>query len=766
MFSKFSEKAQKVLLVAKDEMIKLKHPYVGSEHLILAILSDESSAITKKLNKFNLNYDNFKNQLIKIIGIGKNSNNWFLYTPLLKRIIENSIFDSKEQNEKYVTVERLFLSLLEEGDGVGIRILISMNISIEDIYNSFNYKFNTKKNKKDRKLIVDEYSVNFNKKALADEIDPVVCRDKEVDRIIEILSRRCKNNPLLVGEAGVGKTAIVEELARRIVNKEVPKFLQNKTILSISVSAMVAGTKYRGEFEERINKILKEVESDGNIILFIDEIHTIVGAGGAEGAIDASNILKPSLARGKIKIIGATTNVEYHSSIEKDKALDRRFQKVNILEPDNKSTKKILVSLRDIYSSYHHVKVSDDILNYIIKLTDNYMTNQNNPDKSIDVLDEVCAKASLITSSTDKKIKEYSKQLVELKKEKNIAVIDGDFEKANECRKQEHKIETKLNKYNLTNNVEEDIVITKKMVEEVVEQKTKIPIYENNSISQFNTQSIEKQLLKKIIGQDEIVKDLCKYTKLIKSGFSKNRPYSFLLMGQTGVGKTMLVKEYAKLLYGRESFIRIDMSEYKEEHTISKIIGSPPGYIGYQDDNYVLEKVRNNPYSIILLDEIEKANPSVLKLFLQVLDEGFMHDASSRKIDFRHTIIFMTSNLGKNDINIGFSENKNSVEMKNFFSIEFLNRIDKIYEFNKLDRDNVKKIVLSKLKNLKEKYREKNIEIILSKDIVNKIIDKSNFEEYGARKIDKIIEDVITIYILDMLTSGNNKINLKELREV
>ena len=587
MFSKFSEKAQKVLLVAKDEMIKLKHPYVGSEHLILAILSDESSAITKKLNKFNLNYDNFKNQLIKIIGIGKNSNNWFLYTPLLKRIIENSIFDSKEQNEKYVTVERLFLSLLEEGDGVGIRILISMNISIEDIYNSFNYKFNTKKNKKDRKLIVDEYSVNFNKKALADEIDPVVCRDKEVDRIIEILSRRCKNNPLLVGEAGVGKTAIVEELARRIVNKEVPKFLQNKTILSISVSAMVAGTKYRGEFEERINKILKEVESDGNIILFIDEIHTIVGAGGAEGAIDASNILKPSLARGKIKIIGATTNVEYHSSIEKDKALDRRFQKVNILEPDNKSTKKILVSLRDIYSSYHHVKVSDDILNYIIKLTDNYMTNQNNPDKSIDVLDEVCAKASLITSSTDKKIKEYSKQLVELKKEKNIAVIDGDFEKANECRKQEHKIETKLNKYNLTNNVEEDIVITKKMVEEVVEQKTKIPIYENNSISQFNTQSIEKQLLKKIIGQDEIVKDLCKYTKLIKSGFSKNRPYSFLLMGQTGVGKTMLVKEYAKLLYGRESFIRIDMSEYKEEHTISKIIGSPPGYVGYQDDNYV-----------------------------------------------------------------------------------------------------------------------------------------------------------------------------------
>lgn len=766
MFSKFSEKAQKVLLVAKDEMIKLKHPYVGSEHLILAILSDESLAITKKLNKFNLNYDNFKNQLIKIIGIGKNSNNWFLYTPLLKRIIENSIFDSKEQNEKYVTVERLFLSLLEEGDGVGIRILISMNISIEDIYNSFNYKFNTKKNKKDKKLIVDEYSVNFNKKALADEIDPVVCRDKEVDRIIEILSRRCKNNPLLVGEAGVGKTAIVEELARRIVNKEVPKFLQNKTILSISISAMVAGTKYRGEFEERINKILKEVESDGNIILFIDEIHTIVGAGGAEGAIDASNILKPSLARGKIKIIGATTNAEYHSSIEKDKALDRRFQKVNILEPDNKSTKKILVSLRDIYSSYHHVKVSDDILNYIIKLTDNYMTNQNNPDKSIDVLDEVCAKASLITSSTGKKIKEYSKQLVELKKEKNIAVIDGDFEKANECRKQEHKIETRLNKYNLTNNVEEDIVITKRMVEEVVEQKTKIPIYEINSISQFNTQSIEKQLLKKIIGQEEIVKDLCKYTKLIKSGFSKNRPYSFLLMGQTGVGKTMLVKEYAKLLYGRESFIRIDMSEYKEEHTISKIIGSPPGYVGYQDDNYVLEKVRNNPYSIILLDEIEKANPSVLKLFLQVLDEGFMHDASSRKIDFRHTIIFMTSNLGKNDINIGFSENKNSVEMKNFFSIEFLNRIDKIYEFNKLNRDNVKKIVSSKLKNLKEKYREKNIEIILSKDIVNKIIDKSNFEEYGARKIDKIIEDVITIYILDMITSGNNKINLKELREV
>lgn len=419
MFSKFSEEAQKALLLAKDEMVQLKHPYVGSEHLFLAILSNKKQFITNKLKNFDITYENFRNEIIRVVGIGSKSNSWFLYTPLLKKIIENAIFDTKEKGIKEVGVEQLFLSMLEEGDGVAIRILIGMGIDIDSLYSEFNNKLLVKKNKKEKRLIVNEFSVNFNKKAMSKALDPVVCRDKEVNRIIEILSRRCKNNPLLIGEAGVGKTAIVEEIARRIVNGDVPKFLQNKKILSISIASLVAGTKYRGEFEERINKILKEVESDGNIILFIDEIHTIVGAGGAEGAIDASNILKPSLARGQIRIIGATTTGEYKQSIEKDKALDRRFQKVEVMEPTCDSTLEILRSLLPIYSDYHHVNISDEVLSYIVELANRYICNQKNPDKSIDILDEVCAKASLNVGKVEREVKDLNRKLKDIIKNKN-----------------------------------------------------------------------------------------------------------------------------------------------------------------------------------------------------------------------------------------------------------------------------------------------------------------------------------------------------------
>ena len=535
MFSKFSEDAQKSLIVAKNEMTKLKHPYVGSEHLILAILSNDKLSITKKLNNLDITYKKFRDELVSIVGIGKNSNNWFLYTPLLKRIIENAIYDSKEHGDKKVSVERLFVSLLEEGDGVGIRILISMGVDIDSLYNAFNNKLLVKKNKKDKKLMVNDFAVNFNKKVIADEIDPVVCRDNEVKRLIEILSRRCKNNPLLIGEAGVGKTAIVEELARRIVNGAVPKFLQDKIILSISISSMVAGTKYRGEFEERINKILKEVESEGNIILFIDEIHTIVGAGGAEGAIDASNILKPSLARGKIRIIGATTNTEYHTSIERDKALDRRFQKICVMEPDDDNTMKILKSLKPIYSNYHNVSIDDDILSYIIEMTNKYIIKGNNPDKSIDILDEVCAKASLLLTAHEKKIDKYSKQLKEIIKNKNNAVIEGNFKMAATYKTEQEKLENKLYKYNHNNDKKDAVVITKKMVDDIVEAKTKIPINKLNNNTLKFIERLQRQLIDKVAGQDDIIKELCKYTKLIKSGFSRNKPYSFMFLGSTGV---------------------------------------------------------------------------------------------------------------------------------------------------------------------------------------------------------------------------------------
>lgn len=761
MFSKFSEEAQKSLLLAKNEMMKLNHPYVGSEHLLLAILSTNNS-VSRSLKKYNITYDMFYNEVLRIMGKGSKQTSWYLYTPLLKRIIENASLDTREKKEKEVTLEQLFLSLLEEGDGVAIRLLIGMNIDIDLIYEQFSTKYLVKKVKKDSNLLINEFSVNFNKRVTNGEIDPVIGRDEEVERLIEILSRRTKNNPLLVGEAGVGKTAIVEELARRIVEGKVPKFLYNKKILSVSISSLVSGTKYRGEFEERINKILKEVEANQNIILFIDEMHTIVGAGGAEGAIDASNILKPSLARGKIRIIGATTNDEYKKFIEKDRALDRRFQKVFIMEPDNTKTKNMLVSLKPIYESFHGVKISDDIINYIVEQSDKYIKNRKNPDKAIDILDEVCVKAAIKNSCGEIELYEKNNEIKKIVKEKNNAVQKGDFVKANKLREKQNILETEINKSMETNNKKQkSITITKSMVNKVIELKTLIPIYEINKNNKLVIKKLDKELKESIMGQDEVIKDVLKYTKKIQLGFRKNRPYSFLFVGPTGVGKTMFVKKYAEILYGKENFIRLDMSEYKEEYSISKLLGSAPGYVGYDDNMSILEKVRNNPNSIILLDEIEKASPSVLKLFLQILDEGVIRDSRGRDIYFENSIIFMTSNLGCNKGNLGFNDiNTINSSLKDFLSVEFLNRIDKVCIFNRLSRKIIEDIINKKLVLLKKQYKEKGYNVKISEEMVNTILDKSNFNEYGARKIDKLIEEEIESKIIDEIVENKRVINV------
>ena len=516
MFSKFSEEAQKSLLLAREEMIKLMHPYIGSEHLLLAILSNKNLPITKMLSKYNINYENFYNEIIKIMGKGTKVSSWFLYTPLLKRIIENATFDSKERKEKEVTIEQLFLSLLEEGEGVAIRLLVGMNINIDALYDDFSNKYIVKKSKKEKKLIINDFAVNFNKRVVVDEIDPVSGRDEEVNRVIEILSRRTKNNPLLIGEAGVGKTAIVEELSRRIVNGDVPKFLQNKKILSVSIASLVSGTKYRGEFEERINKIIKEVEEDGNIILFIDEVHTIVGAGGAEGAIDASNILKPSLARGKIKIIGATTNEEYHEYIERDKALDRRFQKINVLEPDVEKTKKMLMNLKPLYESFHNVVIPEEVIDYIIELSNRYIQNMRNPDKSIDIMDEVCVKASLESKNKDDKTLELNNKVKKIIQEKNKAVQEQDFEEASRLKDEQYKLENELSNMIVKKSVKKPLpVITKKQVAKIIELKTKIPIYEVNNDTKALLKKLNKNLKEKILGQDEIINSICAYTRNI-----------------------------------------------------------------------------------------------------------------------------------------------------------------------------------------------------------------------------------------------------------
>jgi len=767
MFSKFSEEAQSILMLAKKEMSKLKHPYVGSEHLFLAILLNEELEITKKLNSYNIFYNKFKEELIKVVGIGKEANTWFLYTPLLKRIIESAMIESKENKNKEVTVEQLFLSMLEEGEGVAIRILMGMSVDIDVLYNEFSKKFVHKKGKSNKKLLIEDLAVNLNKKVYLGEYDPVIEREEEVSRLIEILCRRTKNNPLLIGDAGVGKTAIVEEFVRKVVEGKVPSILKNKRVFSIAMASLVAGTKYRGEFEERINKILQEVENSEDIILFIDEIHTLIGAGGAEGAIDASNILKPSLARGKIKLIGATTKDEYAEFMEKDKALDRRFQKITIAEVDNEKTKKILERLRPIYESYHGAVINDENLDLIIRLTNKYIGDRRQPDKAIDILDEVCVKASLERTMDDKKYDELQDRLGVIKKEKNKAIVNQEFEKASELKKIQRELERKVTKLTMKKMSKKvPRVITKKMIADIVYLKTKIPIYEINSNYNKNILNLEKILNRKIVGQEEAIKNIVNYTKRLKLGFTPGKPHSFLLVGDTGIGKTLLVKEYASNLLDKDHFIRLDMSEYKEDHTISKIIGSPPGYIGYSDHNSLTDTIKFHPHSIILLDEIERASSKVLKLFLQILDEGKIKNSKGSVIDFSNTTIFMTSNIGMDRKNLGYNQNNSSKrdrELIDSFGKEFMNRIDDTIFMNKLTEENIRDIIKVKLKELKEKYKEREVMITFDGRLEDIVLKKCNYNEYGARKIDKVISNTIEEFIINELLKDKKEINLKKL---
>ena len=767
MFSKFSEEAQQILVLAKKEMNKLKHPYVGSEHLLLALLSQEDLEVTERLKKYKITYQNFKQELIKAVGIGTSANTWFLYTPLLKRIIEATMLESRENKEKEINVEQLFLSLLEEGEGVAIRILMGMNIDIDALYHEFSKKMIHKKAKSKKKLLLEELAVNLNKKVSSGEFDPVIEREEEVNRLIEILCRRTKNNPLLIGDAGVGKTAIVEELVRKIVQKKVPDTLKNKRVFSIAMATLVAGTKYRGEFEERMNQILLEIENSEDIIIFVDEIHTLIGAGGADGAIDASNILKPALARGKIRLIGATTTDEYAEFMEHDKALDRRFQRVMVEEVNNTKTKKILKGLVPIYESFHGTVIKDEYLDLIIKLTNKYMSDRKQPDKAIDILDEACVKASLEKTTLDKKGEELRDKLIEVKDKKNQVIIIQDFETASKLKNIERELESKLNKLMLKKMDEiKPKEITKKMIADIVYLKTKIPIYEVSNNYDAKILNLEKKLNEKIIGQEEAVKVISNYTKRLKLGFSPDKPHSFLLVGDTGIGKTLLVKEYAKMILDKDHFLRLDMSEYKEDHTISKIIGSPPGYVGYKDNNSLTDLVKFQPHSIILLDEIEKASPKVLKLFLQVLDDGKIKNSKGVVINFSNTTIFMTSNIGMDKESIGYEQikaKKQERELIDSFGREFINRVDDIVNMKKLDSKSIQKIIKTKLQELKEKYLERGVTIQFDQKLNQLILEKSKYKEYGARKIDKIMNNFIEEYIIDGLLEDKKEIDLRRL---
>ncbi|MEG0826358.1 MAG: ATP-dependent Clp protease ATP-binding subunit [Bacilli bacterium] len=767
MFGNFTEEARKTLVLAKKEMYELKHPYVGSEHLLLALLK-EKNTVSDKLKQYKLDYNIFKNELIKVVGIGKKESTWFLYTPLLKRVIENSIIDSKENNQGEVTPNHLFASLLEEGEGVALRIMLGMNVDLDELYNDFSSKLIVIKNKKNKKLMLDELGIDLNKKALNKEIDPVIGRDKEIKRVLEILCRRTKNNPLLIGDAGVGKTAIVEELSRMIAFGEVPSILKNKRIVSINMSTTVAGTKYRGEFEERIGKILKEIEEDDSIILFIDEIHTLVGAGGAEGAIDAANIFKPALARNKIRCIGATTIDEYKKFIEKDGALDRRFQRVLIETPDKKTLKEILLKLKSIYEDYHNVILDENIIDLIIYLSEKYIYDRNQPDKAIDLLDEVCASVRLKESSKVKKYNLLNKEIITVISKKNELLVKDKFSEASIYKTKENELMNKINNLELELYKEERQKVDNLDLAKIVSTKTGIPIYEliNDSIDIIK--NIEKSLSKEIKGQERAIKELINITKKIKLGFNEeNKCYSLLFCGPTGVGKTHLAKLFGSTLVSEKNVIKLDMSEFSEAHTVSKIIGSPPGYVGYSDNKNILEEIRNKPYSVLIVDELEKAHSSIIDLFYQILDESKIKDSLGRIVRFDNVIIIMTSNVGFNKESVGFSKTNQSIvnRLKETFSVPFLNRIDNIISFNLLSENNILNIIEEKLNLIKQKYLKKSIKLKISSNIKNEICLLSNYQEFGARKINKIIKDNLESIIIENILDNKKIINIKTIKQ-
>lgn len=760
MIGNFNEEAQNILIKAKKEMYDLGHPYVGTEHLLLALLNNDYE-ISKRLKEYNITYDNFKTELCKIIGTTSKKSDFFLYTPLLRKIISSSIIDSKENNDGEVTPEHLLFAMLEEGEGIAIRILIGMDVDMESLYDDFSVSLIKKRTKdKNKKLLIYELGYDMTEKAKNGELDPVIGRDREVRRIMEILCRRTKNNPILIGEAGVGKTAIVEELSRLIADDNVPGNLSNKKIISLDMATMVSGTKYRGEFEERMKKVIKELEDNQDIILFIDEIHTLVGAGGAEGAIDASNILKPALARGKIRCIGATTTDEYKKYIEKDSALERRFQKVNILEPSIEETKNILVKLKPIYEKFHNVIISFDMIDKIIEYSEKYIFDRNRPDKEIDVLDEVCSRASIKGSKNVDRIKNIKKKIFKLGEEKNNYIIDNNVIKAYGIRKKETKLLSILNDIELSNKENINHVKIKDIIS-VIESKTDIPIYDMNNDGLHRLTDIPNLLKKNIIGQDNIIDNLSNIAKRIKFG-SLNRCYSCLFVGSSGVGKSALAKLFATLLVGENNFIRLDMSEFSDGTSVNKILGSSPGYVGYDDNINVLEKIRSNPNCVLLLDEIDKAHSSVINLFYQILEENEIKDSKGRIIRFNNVIILMTSNAGYEKNKIGFNKtNISSCELKNYFDSAFINRIDNILFFNSLTEDNLKNIINIKLELIRNKYPSINIEI--NDKVVDEIIEKSNFIEFGARRINKILSDYIENVIIDGIIANKPNVIIDTL---
>lgn len=805
MQEKFTRQAKAALKLAESTARSWKHSYIGTEHILVGLLDEQEGTAGKILEEFGVDREKLESLITKLIApsgvpVAEKSAG---YSPRAQKVREQAVKEAEKQKEDLAGTEHLLLAMLKETDCVGTRLLYTMGVNIQKLYsavlaaagidtNAIPEELQMPKNQKGKQgsttPTLDQYSRDLTAMAADGNLDPVVGRDKEIARLIQILSRRTKNNPCLVGEPGVGKTAIVEGLAQRIISSMVPESVKNKRVVVLDLSGMVAGSKYRGEFEERIRNVINEVRSNQGILLFIDELHTIIGAGGAEGALDASNILKPSLSRGEIQLIGATTLEEYRKYIEKDAALERRFQPVTVEEPSEEETIEILKGLRPYYEKHHGVVIEDSALEAAVKMSERYINDRFLPDKAIDIIDEAASKVRLGGYRMAPEVDAMELELHEIQKDKEKAVKQADLSLAKELQARQREIETEISKYKEKEerrNKRKKISVTEASVADIISDWTKIPVQRLTEGETKRLARLEKELHKRVIGQEEAVKAVAQAVKRGRVGLKDpNRPIgSFLFLGPTGVGKTELSKALAEAVFGSEqAMIRVDMSEYMEKHSVSKMIGSPPGYVGYEEGGQLSEKVRRNPYSVILFDEIEKAHPDVFNILLQVLDDGHITDAQGRKVDFKQTIIIMTSNAGAQMImepkHLGFMSGdtekrdyermKSGVmeEVRRMFKPEFLNRIDEIMVFHSLNKENIRKIVTILLKNLEKRCQEQ-LDIILkvtgaAKDL---IADAGFDSKYGARPLRRAIqtkiEDEMATEILEGRIKAGDTVQVK-----
>jgi len=792
MFERFTEKAIKVIMLAQEEARRLGHNFVGTEQILLGLIGEGTGVAAKVLKSMGVNLKDARIEVEKIIGRGSG----FVaveipFTPRAKRVLELSLEEARQLGHNYIGTEHLLLGLIREGEGVAARVLENLGVDLSKVRTQVIRMLGETaevaaggSNSRTKTPTLDEFGSNLTQMAAEGKLDPVVGRQKEIERVIQILGRRTKNNPVLIGEPGVGKTAIAEGLAQRIATNDIPDILEDKRVVTLDIGLLVAGTKYRGEFEERLKKIMDEIRTAGNVILVIDEVHTLIGAGAAEGAIDAANILKPALARGELQCIGATTLDEYRKHIERDAALERRFQPVMVGEPSVSETIEILFGLRERYEQHHKLKISDQALEAAAKLSDRYISDRYLPDKAIDLMDEAGSRVRLINSQLPPAAKELDKELRQVLKEKDEAVRSQDFDRAGELRDREMEIKGQIRtisqtkKAETTRSEDDSPIVTEEDIAQIVASWTGVPVNKLTESESEKLLNMEGTLHQRLIGQDEAVKAVSRAIRRARVGLKNpNRPIaSFIFSGPTGVGKTELTKALAAYFFGSEdAMVRLDMSEYMERHTVSKLIGSPPGYVGYNEGGQLTEAVRRRPYTVVLFDEIEKAHPDVFNMLLQILEDGRLTDAKGRTVDFKNTLIIMTSNIGSKVIEKGggglgfeFSENENDAqynrirnlvneELKQYFRPEFLNRLDEIIVFRQLNKEEVKEIAVILLKEVFGRLLEKGITLEVTEKFKERLVEEGYNPSYGARPLRRAIMRLLEDSLAEEILSGRIK---------